>query len=62
MTETGELESLISALQSLMVDPIRVASMAGEARSVVSDKYSVDREALLINALYANIATRGASR
>ena len=62
MTETGELQSLISALQSLMVDPIRVVSMAAQARIVASNKYSVDREALLVNALYASIATNGASR
>lgn len=62
MTETGELDGLISALQSLMADPIRVAAMAAEARRVAGDKYSVGREASLVNALYASIATGGASR
>ena len=62
MTKCGEPESMILALQSLMGDPIRVAAMAEEARSVARNEYSVDREAALVNALYAKIASDGASR
>jgi mannosyltransferase len=61
MTESGEREGMITALQSLMADPIRLAAMAAEATSVARNKYSVDREAALINALYAKIAGNGAS-
>jgi hypothetical protein len=60
MTECGERESMISAIQSLMGDPIRVATMAAQARSVARNEYSVDREAALVNALYAKLATDGA--
>lgn len=61
-TESGELESLISAIQSLMMDPVRVAAMAVQARSVARNEYSVDREAALVNSLYAKIASNGACR
>jgi mannosyltransferase len=59
-TESGELESLISAIQSLMMDPVRVAAMAVQARSIARNEYSVDREAALVNSLYAKIASNGA--
>ena len=39
MTESGERESTITALQSLRADPIRLAAMAEEATTVARKKY-----------------------
>jgi mannosyltransferase len=62
MTESGESESIISALQSLMADPTRLSAMAAAARNVAINKFSVDQEASHINALYAKIAGDGDSQ
>jgi mannosyltransferase len=58
----GDVDALAAALEPLMRDPQRIEAMGRRAREKVVDKFSRDREADEISAVYRRIWARSESR
>ena len=55
LAPTGDMEALVASIEPLMRDPERAARIGERARAVVVDRFSRDREADEISAVYRQV-------